>query len=97
MADLGALILAGGRSRRMGRDKASLIWRGHSLLDHARRLAQAAGADPVLISGRKDGLADPLPDLGPAGGVLALVRHWQAAVDCLPARWLLLPVDMPAL
>ncbi len=97
MSGTGALILAGGRSRRMGRDKATLVWRGRTLLERAQDLARAAGADPVLVSGRDDGLADPLPDLGPAGGVLALAEHWNRHLRTLPVRWLLLPVDMPAL
>ncbi|RMF16683.1 MAG: molybdenum cofactor guanylyltransferase [Alphaproteobacteria bacterium] len=95
--EIGALILAGGRSRRMGRDKAALVWRGQSLLDHAHALARRAGAEPVLTSGRPGGLPDPLPGLGPAGGILALIMHWRNADDRLPNHWLLLPVDMPAL
>ncbi len=97
MSKLGALILAGGHARRMGRDKAALVWRGRSLLDHACAIARDAGAEPVLISGRPGGLADPLPDPGPAGGVLALALRWRDAAGHLPARWLLLPVDMPGL
>ncbi|GIX17533.1 MAG: hypothetical protein KatS3mg119_1719 [Rhodothalassiaceae bacterium] len=94
---LGALILAGGRSRRMERDKALLVWRGRTLLDHAHDLAAAMGAAPILLSGRPGGLPDPVPDLGPIGGVLSLARHWRTRRQALPARWLLLPVDMPAL
>ena len=35
-ASLGLVILAGGRSSRMGRDKAALPWRGATLLTDLR-------------------------------------------------------------
>lgn len=72
---LGA-ILAGGRSRRFGSDKAlALLPDGRTLLDHA-----AAGLAPhvarVVICGRPGGLADrPEPDLGPLGGLNAALHH----------------------
>jgi len=46
-----ALLLAGGRSRRMGRDKAALPWQGRTLLEHMSRLLVAAGAARVWRSG----------------------------------------------
>lgn len=72
---LGA-ILAGGRSRRFGSDKAvALLPDGRTLLDHA-----VAGLAPhvtqVVICGRPGGLADrPQPDLGPLGGLNAALHH----------------------
>lgn len=75
---LGA-ILAGGRSRRFGSDKAlALLPDGRTLLDHA-----VAGLAPhvaeVVICGRAAGLADrPGPDLGPLGGLNAALHHARA-------------------
>lgn len=48
---LGALILAGGRSKRMGRPKESLAFRGGTMLE--RTLATVAScADPVVVVAR---------------------------------------------
>jgi molybdenum cofactor cytidylyltransferase len=43
-----AVILAAGASRRLGQPKQLLVYRGESLLKRAIRLAQEAGAAPVL-------------------------------------------------
>lgn len=98
----GALLLAGGRSSRMGRDKASLAYRSVPLLTHMKRLAGAAGAAPVLVSGGPAGdLPDPLPGAGPAAGLCALADHArgrpQAVPHGWPYAWIVLPVDMPLL
>ena len=61
-----ALILAGGRSRRMGSDKPLLELDGQSLLDRAAAFWQAQERiDGVLVAG---GAEEHLPDL-PAGAV----------------------------
>jgi len=80
--ELTGLILAGGKSTRLGRDKARLPVFGESLLKRTVRLAEKCCAR-VHVSGRdpsKDGLDVPwLPDdwsgIGPMGGILTgLVR-----------------------
>jgi len=43
-----AVILAAGASRRLGQPKQLLMYRGENLLKRAIRLAQEAGASPVL-------------------------------------------------
>ncbi len=91
-------LLCGGRSRRMGRDKAMLEHpEGTTLLERAARLLETAIGPPLLLSG--DGrrypqfdyaeLADPKPDCGPLGGILAAVD------DASPSPALILAVDMP--
>lgn len=88
------VVLAGGQSSRMGRDKAQLPWRGQTLLAHACAMLQAAGADKVLVSGDYPGfdcVADGAPGLGPLGGVASVV----AAVP--EGTLVLMPVDMPLL
>src|SRR5262250_2433117 len=64
---LSGFVLAGGKSTRMGRDKALLDWHGQTLLNHMVELLRAV-ADPVRVVGR-----DPLPDrlhgLGPLSGI----------------------------
>lgn len=88
------VVLAGGRSSRMGRDKAQLPWRGQTLLAHACATLQAAGAHRVVVSGDYPGfdcVCDEAQGLGPLGGVASVV----AAVP--DGTLVLLPVDMPLL
>jgi molybdenum cofactor guanylyltransferase len=60
-------ILAGGRSTRMGRDKALLDWHGTPLLAHMTALLQHA-TDNVQVVGR-DHFPDRLRGLGPLSGI----------------------------
>lgn len=92
-------VLAGGRSSRMGRDKALVEFQGRPLLEIALGILRAAGL-PARIAGRRTSLSelnpaipDQIPDLisesGPLGGI-------HAALSASSARWnLFLPVDMP--
>src|ERR1041384_571654 len=73
-----AVILAGGASRRMGRDKAWVEVAGESLLSRAVATVRRAGASEVLISGRPGVnystlearvLFDGKPGQGPLGGI----------------------------
>jgi molybdenum cofactor guanylyltransferase len=60
-------VLAGGRSSRMGRDKATLDWHGQPLLQHMTELLRQV-ADTVQVVGR-DALPDRRPNLGPLEGI----------------------------
>ena len=51
---LGALVLTGGRSSRMGLDKAAQDWGGVRAVDRVFALASATGAEPVLTVGAYD-------------------------------------------
>lgn len=86
------LVLAGGRSSRMGEDKALMRVGGHTLLERSLSVLRAAGAERVAISGtRAGGIPDRWPEAGPVGGI-------ASAVDGLPdGEWLVIPVDMPRL
>lgn len=92
MTEQGAvLILAGGRSRRMGTDKAQLPMAGTTLLNWQRERLTALDL-PVWHSG-PDGIADAWPDFrGPLAGLYSALRHHPEA-----DFWLVIPVDMPAL
>ena len=46
---IGALVLAAGASRRMGRPKQLLLYRGRSLLRHAAQTAAASRCRPVAV------------------------------------------------
>lgn len=81
MRTLGA-ILAGGRSRRFGSDKALATWRGSTLIERVLA-ALRPHVDAVVICGRdwpeEFSLADrPAPDLGPLGGLNAALAHGLA-------------------
>lgn len=91
------IVLAGGESRRMGRDKAQLQWRGRPLLDHMRMLLLDAGCDQCLVSGTRPGF-DHVPDrracLGPLGGLESVIVTCPQLHDHL---LVVVPVDMPLL
>ena len=97
-ASLGAMILTGGGSTRMGVDKATQLWAGVSAVERVAALAAAVGASPVItVGGAPHGLAhvrDEPPLGGPVGGVLAGAAHLRAA-GC--TRILVLAVDAPTL
>lgn len=88
------LVLAGGRSSRMGQDKAQLTLPGRiTLLEHARQQLLSAGAGEVYlnhssVSGAQK-LVEPFPDRGPLSGIHAALCNNSH----LPL--LILPVDMP--
>ena len=64
---LGAIILAGGRSKRMGRPKESLLFREDSLLGRTVATLRQC-AEPVLVVAR--GTDQPLPPLPTAAHVV---------------------------
>ena len=47
--EIGAIILAAGASRRLGRPKQLVTYRGETLLGRAVRMAREAGAQPVVV------------------------------------------------
>jgi molybdopterin-guanine dinucleotide biosynthesis protein A len=73
-----AFVVAGGGSRRMGRDKALLPWPGGDLLDHAVARLRAVAGDVRVLCGPTRRYADRglpverdvVPGAGPLGGVL---------------------------
>ena len=91
---LDGVVLAGGASRRMGTDKATIVLEGQRLVDRAadrlavvvERVWVARGARPL---GRADELADVPGFSGPLAGVLAGLRASDA--DLLAV----VPVDAP--
>lgn len=94
MTSLGAIILCGGGSRRMGRDKAALEWDGRRAVDLVADLARAVGAGALVTAGADLGLpwvADDAAGAGPVGGVLAGARALRTA------RLLVLAVDAPTI
>jgi molybdopterin-guanine dinucleotide biosynthesis protein A len=86
-------VLAGGASKRMGRDKALLPYGGATLVEHvAKTVLEAAGS--VALVGDPDKLAqlglpvfpDELPGCGPSSGIYTALRvtatDWNLVVAC---------------
>ena len=90
-------VLAGGRSSRMGRDKALLGFAGRPLIAWAVALLREAGLD-TSISGERPDLAgfapvivDRVSQQGPLGGVCA-------ALESMSGEWgVFVTVDVPLL
>jgi molybdopterin-guanine dinucleotide biosynthesis protein A len=87
-----AVILAGGKSSRMGQDKAQMLRPdGLTQLEHTQ--AQVALLNPsfIMVSGSPD-LPDVYPELGPLSGIHAAIEKLNAG-DSL----LVVPCDLPLL
>lgn len=102
--DTAGLILCGGRSRRMGMDKARLRFPGGTLLERVvRRMGEVAGVVVLSLAHDQDpATLPPLPagvltvrdreaDQGPLWGLAEGFRQ----VDGRAGRVVVMPVDMP--
>src|SRR6266850_5129847 len=88
-------ILTGGKSSRMGVDKALLDFGGRNLLDRAIRVVRetspnfAIVGDPAKFAAYGAVITDLYPGCGPLGGIHAALVHSSAELN------LMLAVDMP--
>lgn len=99
------VVLAGGKSSRMGTSKALLIrsndiYGGHSnnqenMLNYSKKLLRNVGIENVVVSGDIEGeptnntVIDEFAELGPMGGIYSVIKKYQ------PKSLLILPVDLP--
>ena len=76
--NISAVLLAGGESRRMRKDKATLLFRGRPLWQIQLELLRQLGPAEIFISARTDPtwrpadvefVADDLPSRGPLSGL----------------------------
>jgi len=95
-----AVILAGGRSSRMGCDKAFAEVNGQNLLRRQIQLVRDVGAAEIFISGRPGTdysayglrvLLDKFPDAGPLAGIHSALEATNSPL------LLVLAVDLPAM
>ncbi|GDX08948.1 molybdenum cofactor guanylyltransferase [Verrucomicrobiota bacterium] len=95
-----AVLLAGGKSSRMGRDKSALPVNGEPLWQRQLAVLRATEPAELFISGKSDGpyagcgveiLPDEFSGCGPLGGIATALRR------CKSDRLLVLAVDMPAM
>jgi molybdopterin-guanine dinucleotide biosynthesis protein A len=94
---MNGFVLAGGRSSRMGRDKALLSHAGRPLVAHAVSLLRTAGLEPHILGSRPDlaqyapVIEDLHPGCGPLGGI-------EAALTASNSEWnAFVSVDVPLL
>lgn len=85
LRSLNAYILAGGRSRRMGRQKALIKWKGQSCLRRIVEAIRPCVHETVVI--RKDRISS----CGPLGGI------YTALCECRQEWAWFFPCDMPGL
>ena len=96
--NISVMLLAGGESRRMNKDKATLLFRGKPLwqiqLELLRKLEPAeifvsARADPAWRPADVQFVPDELPSRGPLSGLTATLARIRSS------HLLVLPIDMP--
>ena len=91
MEPVSAIILAGGQSRRMGRDKALITFEGKPIIAHVIDTLRELSDDVLVVSNRSEVYAsfgarvvpDADPPSGPLGGIsvgLAAAQHDLAIV-----------------
>lgn len=89
------LLLAGGKSSRMGKNKAELLYKGKTFVENLIAKAQVLGITNIYLSGYQEKredvqiVWDVYPDRGPLGGMHACMKEMRTPY-CL-----VLPVDVP--
>ncbi|MCC8061063.1 MAG: molybdopterin-guanine dinucleotide biosynthesis protein B [Clostridiales bacterium] len=96
LSDCSAAILCGGLSRRMGQNKAELLWKGDTFLSHLEKALEPFGSLYIsLNSGQTyNGILgipviDRYEQCGPLGGLHALLS------ECKTERLFVTTVDLP--
>jgi molybdopterin-guanine dinucleotide biosynthesis protein A len=93
-----AVLLAGGESRRMGRDKAAVVFRDEPLWRRQLRVLRDLGPERVYVSARTESswlpddtelLLDEPPSRGPLSGLTKALERMETS------HLLVLAVDMP--
>lgn len=94
--DINGLILAGGKSSRMGTDKSLLNYHGKpqrdylvSILSTCCRKVYLSCKDPMGIPDHFNPIADGFDLNSPLNGIMSAFQHDPASA------WLTVPVDMP--
>lgn len=97
MRDVAGFVLAGGRSERIGRDKALVDLNGRTLASLAVQSLQRAGLSAAIAGARSElgalapVIADQTAGEGPLGGVCSALASAEAELA------IFIPVDLPLL
>lgn len=95
--NISALILAGGKSSRMGTCKAELPWHGTTLVDFQASKLRSLGIDDIVISGYAKAISgtrrvpDAYESKGPLGGIhagLLAAKHEHCLVISVDAPFI---------
>jgi len=89
------VVLAGGKSSRMGTNKAFLSYNQVPLIDHMQLILRSTGLGRVLISGSVDGY-ECIPDREKFQGPVKAIEDIMFA-NADVKGFLFIPVDMPLL
>lgn len=94
-SDIAGVVLAGGRSRRFGSDKAFACLRGRMLIDHALDSIAPSCGELIVATGRPEMfqgtsraaiVRDKVSDLGPLGGIVSAMhstaKEWFLILAC---------------
>ncbi len=92
MGNCAGVILAGGKSSRMGEDKSNLRLNGKTLLQHMSDLLYDAGLKEIYVS-HPDIIPDEIAGRGPLSGIHAILKNIPKSYKHV----IFLPVDMPRL
>src|SRR2546430_5683480 len=93
-----AVLLAGGESRRMGRDKAAVVFRDEPLWRRQLRILRDLGPEEIFVSARSaptwlpddvELLLDDPPSHGPLSGLTKAIEQMQTS------HLIVLAIDMP--
>ncbi len=96
--DVSAVLLAGGKSRRMGQDKAAIIFRGKPLWQIQLDLLRSLNPQEIFVSAQTDPTWRPLdvrfvPDNSPSRGPLSGLSASMARIRS--NHLMVLAIDMP--
>lgn len=92
--EIAGVVLAGGRSSRMGTNKALLRYRGRPLVEYMGDLLRQAGCNKIYISGEVNGY-DCIPDKSLHDGPSYAMANILKLFDGVYRKVLFVPVDMP--
>lgn len=102
MTHLNAIVLAGGKSQRMGRDKALVLWDGTPMIQRVYRVVVECGIPVSVLTPWRDRYQEILPpdcrwlaESRPGSGPLVALAEGWAQLD---SDWIwLLACDLPQL
>ncbi len=89
------VVLAGGKSSRMGENKALLDYKGKPLVRHMINILESTGLTDIYISGDLEGyncIKDIVPRQGPAHAMNNILKSFHGHSGVI-----FIPIDMPLL